>query len=611
MGTKLKAQMARIAISIASDPMLAGTRGRGGFNFYGESQGGLLARSYVTMHNDPPVYNLVAISGPQAGVGMCPEVDFPVAKTICAGGAPVLGVYSWPDCSFCDFWKGLDEKEYLKKSNWLAAVNNDRPDKVASHAANMKTLNFYMASAGSDDKVVQPRESAWHTFWKWGGKREQADIVDWRETESYKGDWLGLQTLDKQGKLEFNMYEGTHTSYNKTWWQSTVMPVFKSKLPTTSIAARNISDSLRQGATETHNATGLTHGDSGRLGSVESFLVSNGCGNCHKCGTPVEKPSSSRAKVAAQYAKACGIPVPTPGPAPPPSPGPGPQCTDVSPDSNSCADQKKWGKCSASFMKGYCCQTCFNCASSCTGGGPPPAPTPPPSCTDVGPDSHSCADQKKWGKCGSSFMKGYCCRTCFGCDTACGRAAPQPTANGVCSTEEFAVVLSIAMQESDSMEKTDTSKSGGAKNVSPFNMNLDELALLGCDSACADGLGQGAGGYDFEASVMWLLKGLRGGTPIGDTEDFLNYQRDGVTGWKACKGKGPGCDCGSKGCKAYRDAIADAANLLLQEPSTMANGQRVCENTPHIGRPFSVMGSTQQVLAVRGNSLGGEWFTDI
>ena len=81
--TKLKPQMARIATSLASDPILAGTRGRGGFNFYGESQGGLLARSFVTQINDPPVFNLVAISGPQAGVGMCPEVrrmSAPVAR---------------------------------------------------------------------------------------------------------------------------------------------------------------------------------------------------------------------------------------------------------------------------------------------------------------------------------------------------------------------------------------------------------------------------------------------------------------------------------------------------------------------------------------------------
>ena len=46
-----------------------------GFTFYGESQGGLIARVYVSEYNDPPVHNLIAISGPQAGVGACPTVD--------------------------------------------------------------------------------------------------------------------------------------------------------------------------------------------------------------------------------------------------------------------------------------------------------------------------------------------------------------------------------------------------------------------------------------------------------------------------------------------------------------------------------------------------------
>jgi len=98
----------------------------------------------------------------------------------------------------------------------------------------MKSLNFYMASAGSDDKVVQPRESAWHTFWPWGGPQKEEAVMDWRKTDSYKGDWLGLKTLDEQGKLDFNMYEGGHTAYNDTWWLSTVLPVFNNKLPTLS-----------------------------------------------------------------------------------------------------------------------------------------------------------------------------------------------------------------------------------------------------------------------------------------------------------------------------------------------------------------------------------------
>lgn len=221
--THMEPQMARIKKTVAAIPML-----QHGFNFYGESQGGLEARVYVSLFNEPPVFNLVAISGPQAGVGLCPEVDIPVIKEICAGGAPIIGIYKWPRCSFCDYWKGTDEKQYLVQSQWLAQVNNDRPTKNASFQTKMASLNLYMASAGSDDKVVQPRESAWHTFWPWGGPKTQ--VVDWRQTESYNGDWLGLRTLDAAGKLIFNMYEGGHTKYNSSWWLATVLPLFNNTL---------------------------------------------------------------------------------------------------------------------------------------------------------------------------------------------------------------------------------------------------------------------------------------------------------------------------------------------------------------------------------------------
>jgi len=111
-------------------------------------------------------------------------------------------------------------------------VNNALDEKDPSIAERMKSLNFYMASAGSDDKVVQPRESAWHTFWPWGGPQKESAVMDWRKTDSYKGDWLGLKTLDAQGKLAFNMYEGGHTKYNSSWWLATVLPVFNNKLKT-------------------------------------------------------------------------------------------------------------------------------------------------------------------------------------------------------------------------------------------------------------------------------------------------------------------------------------------------------------------------------------------
>lgn len=38
------------------------------------------------------------------------------------------------------------------------------------------------------------------------------------------------------------------------------------------------------------------------------------------------------------------------------------------------------------------------------------------SCSDVAPDNtYTCAQQASWGKCGSPFMKGKCCKSCHEC----------------------------------------------------------------------------------------------------------------------------------------------------------------------------------------------------
>lgn len=121
---------------------------------------------------------------------------------------------------------------------------------------------------------------------------------------------------------------------------------------------------------------------------------------------------------------------PTPPPRPPP-------CTDTSPDTNTCAQQKGWGKCTASFMQGYCCKTCFDCKTGCGSTPPPPPPpappTPPtPGCTDTSPDANTCAQQKSWGKCdvkANPWMAGYCCESCFNCavESPCGTPAPPAT----------------------------------------------------------------------------------------------------------------------------------------------------------------------------------------
>jgi len=59
----------------------------------------------------------------------------------------------------------------------------------------------------------------------------------------------------------------------------------------------------------------------------------------------------------------------------------------------------------------------FKCSSA--------PPSPGPHCTDDEPPgtAHSCAQQKAWGKCGASWMKGYCCQTCHECQGGCAMSA--------------------------------------------------------------------------------------------------------------------------------------------------------------------------------------------
>ena len=100
-------------------------------------------------------------------------------------------------------------------------------------------------------------------------------------------------------------------------------------------------------------------------------------------------------------------------------------CSDVAPDSQySCAQQASWGKCSAPFMKGFCCRSCHGC-KGCSPA-PPPAPPTPPGCTDdpPAPGTYTCEQQKEWGKCDvktNPWMAGYCCKSCFNCEAKCGK----------------------------------------------------------------------------------------------------------------------------------------------------------------------------------------------
>ena len=216
-------QLADFQAEIASHPEL-----KNGFNAVGLSQGNFLLEAYIALVNDPPVYNFVSICGPLQGEATCPsniafDLICPVWK-LDPYGAPL---------AFSSYWKGTKDKDtYLAKSRMLADVLNEKDTKNATVANNFKALNSMMMIEATEDTMIEPKESEQYGMWDWGTSGKKAPIVALRDSEGYKGDFIGLQTLDKAGKLHSSQFVGEHIRFNNSYWDSVVLPYFNNYLPT-------------------------------------------------------------------------------------------------------------------------------------------------------------------------------------------------------------------------------------------------------------------------------------------------------------------------------------------------------------------------------------------
>lgn len=212
--TKMPTQVAQFAAEVRSHPELAN-----GFNAVGLSQGNTVLEGYIALYNDPPVHNFVSICGPLQGEGTCPDnIGF---KLIC----PIwkLDPYG-AGLAFSGYWKDVkNEATYKAKSTFLADVLNERDTKNATVANNFKSLNALVTIEATKDTMIVPKESEQFGFWAWGDN-SHSKIVAMRDSEGYKGDWTGLQTMDKAGKLHNSSFVGEHIRFNAQYWDDTVLP---------------------------------------------------------------------------------------------------------------------------------------------------------------------------------------------------------------------------------------------------------------------------------------------------------------------------------------------------------------------------------------------------
>eukprot|EP00747_Dinoflagellata_sp_TGD_P184692 gnl/TRDRNA2_/TRDRNA2_40559_c0_seq2.p1 gnl/TRDRNA2_/TRDRNA2_40559_c0~~gnl/TRDRNA2_/TRDRNA2_40559_c0_seq2.p1 ORF type:complete len:312 (+),score=63.97 gnl/TRDRNA2_/TRDRNA2_40559_c0_seq2:74-1009(+) len=198
-----------------------------GFNAIGFSQGGQLMRAYVERCNEPPVRQLITFGGQHQGVAdipACVGTDVVLCKQmaeVLGRGAylPAVRNYSIQAQYFKD---PMAKDEYLKHNIFLPDINNEGPVKNATYKANMIRLERLVLIKFKYDFVVVPNDSSWFAYYPWGTLK-RSEILPMNKTESYKEDWIGLKTLDKQGKIVFKECPAMHMKFTMKYFHDEVV----------------------------------------------------------------------------------------------------------------------------------------------------------------------------------------------------------------------------------------------------------------------------------------------------------------------------------------------------------------------------------------------------
>ncbi|EGE02327.1 palmitoyl-protein thioesterase [Trichophyton equinum CBS 127.97] len=202
------AQVDEVCQTLASDPVI---RNAPGINALGFSQGGQFLRAYAQRCNKPPVHNLVTFGSQHNGIA-----SFTACKDsgdwLCWSFNALLRFGTWSSIAQsglvpAQYFRDPEELEdYLKYSNFLADINNERAVKNPKYRENLMKLNKFVMFMFKDDTTVIPKESAFFTE----VNATSGEHTKLQDRPMYKEDWLGLKVLDEQSRLEFLTIPGRH-----------------------------------------------------------------------------------------------------------------------------------------------------------------------------------------------------------------------------------------------------------------------------------------------------------------------------------------------------------------------------------------------------------------
>ena len=222
----LTTQVEKVCADLASHPVLSKAPA---VNALGFSQGGQFLRAYVERCNNPEVSNLVTFGAQHNGISEfqnCASDDW-----LCRTWTGYLKSNTWG--SFVQsrlvpaqyFRDPEDLESYLDYSNFLADVNNEREVKNSTYKENMEKLESFAMYVFANDTIVVPKESGWFAE----VNTTSTEVTKLQDRTIYKEDWLGLKTLDKDGKLHFKTIVGGHMEFGEDLIKEVAKEYFKAQ----------------------------------------------------------------------------------------------------------------------------------------------------------------------------------------------------------------------------------------------------------------------------------------------------------------------------------------------------------------------------------------------
>eukprot|EP00795_Rhopilema_esculentum_P007651 gene7651-13472_t len=210
-------QVDMVCKKIASDPKL-----KNGYNALGFSQGGQFLRAVAQRCPSPPMINLVTFGGQHQGVfgfPHCPGEN----SSLCDYVRKLLDYGAYIGLVQAEYWHDpTKEQEYKEKSIFLAEINQEKEFKQSYKTNLMKLKNFIMVKF-LKDTMVDPRESEWFGYYVPGQAKVTQRLQD---TDLYKKDLLGLQEMDKAGKLHFLASDGDHLRFTEQFLEEKIINPF-------------------------------------------------------------------------------------------------------------------------------------------------------------------------------------------------------------------------------------------------------------------------------------------------------------------------------------------------------------------------------------------------